>query len=117
MPTAAVLQASALLPSVIASLEPRVVAAVAALLSILTLSAAQPNASASSPSFRYRRRNPVTAECVRRWASGPRFFGDEARDIGSDVIGMTVLQQQDPLNPLKKQSHISGRITLSSACR
>jgi hypothetical protein len=45
--------------------------------------------------------------------SRPRLFGDEASDIASELIAMTLLQQQKraQIAPSKKQSRIRGRIT------
>ena len=42
----------------------------------------------------------------------PRLFGEEASDIGGNLIAITLLQQQNRAGrPAKKQARIRGRIT------
>jgi len=47
------------------------------------------------------------------WGSGPRLFNEEASDIGSNLIAMALLQQQNRVvrSAEKKQARIIGRIS------
>src|SRR5262249_17801762 len=100
MPTWAVFAGTRLRSSVIKRLEGQAVSRCAALLVMVTL----PTTRASASSKFLPVNSAIGVAGLKLARSRSRLFGDEASDIASELIAMTLLQQQKRVNRAAKKT-------------
>jgi len=89
---------------VIRRLKSQAVSIAAASLPTLAWSAARASASGKFLPIHFAVGGAGLMPYVQAWKIRPRLFGDEAGDIASELIAMTLLQQQKRVNRAAKKA-------------